>query len=234
MLHHSIVGLHIHPSFSLFTFYFLPSSFILYSLLPSNLKLPSTRYQSKHFKIKITMVHSTMRRPMKQNRKTVNSVLTCVCAFFVTAIIALFLFELKILSGGSQVTIYLENDQTESTKKSSFNLANDQSFGFFNDIPDHEWNLLRKITSEHENHKFMDQPLTHNPAFDTRNLKYNNSPAAWYQTNYEPNFSCRFERRVGGNGNGDGPKVSLTSIFFIFFMGVMYSVMHLPMTFHIL
>lgn len=24
--------------------------------------------------------------------------------------------------------------------------------------------------------------------------------------NYDPNFSCRFEQRVGGNGNGDGPK----------------------------
>ena len=24
--------------------------------------------------------------------------------------------------------------------------------------------------------------------------------------NYEPNFSCTHERRVGGNGNGDGPK----------------------------
>jgi len=24
--------------------------------------------------------------------------------------------------------------------------------------------------------------------------------------NYEPNFSCNFERRVGGTGNGDGPK----------------------------
>ncbi len=28
----------------------------------------------------------------------------------------------------------------------------------------------------------------------------------YHSKNYEPNFSCQFERRIGANGNGDGPK----------------------------
>jgi hypothetical protein len=38
-------------------------------------------------------------------------------------------------------------------------------------------------------------------------------PSLHRPKNYEPNFSCQFERRVGGNGNGDGPKVSLFTLF---------------------
>jgi len=87
-----------------------------------------------------------------------------------------------------------------------YQLANDQSFGFFDDVPESEWKLLSNIVKEHENHAFMDQPLTFNPAWEKRTSKYFSSPRAWYQNNYEPNFSCRFERRIGGNGNGDGPK----------------------------
>mmetsp|Transcript_24778 Transcript_24778/g.44877 ORF Transcript_24778/g.44877 Transcript_24778/m.44877 type:complete len:360 (-) Transcript_24778:71-1150(-) len=90
---------------------------------------------------------------------------------------------------------------------SSAGLAMKQSFGFFDDISDKQWKLLQKIVAEHVNHKYPEQPLTHNPHFDKRNLKYFNSYPAWWQTNYEPNFSCQFERRIGGaTGNGDGPK----------------------------
>lgn len=28
----------------------------------------------------------------------------------------------------------------------------------------------------------------------------------WFQSHYEPDFSCQFRKRVGGNGLGDGPK----------------------------
>jgi hypothetical protein len=32
-------------------------------------------------------------------------------------------------------------------------------------------------------------------------------PGTWYQDNYEPNFNCAFEKRIGGKTmNGDGPK----------------------------
>eukprot|EP00547_Thalassionema_nitzschioides_P014303 CAMPEP_0194236982 /NCGR_PEP_ID=MMETSP0158-20130606/4124_1 /TAXON_ID=33649 /ORGANISM="Thalassionema nitzschioides, Strain L26-B" /LENGTH=374 /DNA_ID=CAMNT_0038970903 /DNA_START=11 /DNA_END=1135 /DNA_ORIENTATION=- len=88
----------------------------------------------------------------------------------------------------------------------AYSLAKKQSLGFFDDVRKDEWELLQKLVAEHEDHKYPEQPLTHNPIFDKRHKKYFNSNPAWWQTNYEPNFSCRFEKRIGGNGNGDGPK----------------------------
>lgn len=88
----------------------------------------------------------------------------------------------------------------------STDLAKKQSFGFFDDITDEHWKLLQHLVAVHVNHKFTEQPLTHNPHFDKRKMKYFNSYPAWWQTNYEPNFSCQFERRIGKNMNGDGPK----------------------------
>jgi len=88
-----------------------------------------------------------------------------------------------------------------------YSLAKSQSFGFFDGVRNDEWERLQSIVAVHEDHKYPEQPLTHNPTFDKRKMKYFNSNPAWWQTNYEPNFSCRFERRIGGvTGNGDGPK----------------------------
>lgn len=95
---------------------------------------------------------------------------------------------------------------TSNERNLDYSLAKRQSFGFFQDISEDEWKLHQRIVEEHVNHKFVDQPLTYNPKFEKRKLKYFNSNFAWYQNNYEPNFNCRFERRIGGNGNGDGPK----------------------------
>jgi len=99
-----------------------------------------------------------------------------------------------------------------------FALARSQSFGFFYDITDEHWRLFRKIYMEHENHRYPDKPLTFNPEAKTNEARpeiYKNrnsqwsgwsSYAAWYQNNYEPNFSCPFEKRIGEPMNGDGPK----------------------------
>lgn len=86
-----------------------------------------------------------------------------------------------------------------------FSLASSQSYGFFDDVTDKHWKRLQKIAVEHVNHKYPEQPLTHNPLFDKRKIHTTSYPA-WWQTNYEPNFSCQFEKRVGWNTNGDGPK----------------------------
>lgn len=90
---------------------------------------------------------------------------------------------------------------------SQFEMARSQSNGFFDDITNANWQKLKDIVAVHVDHKYPDKPLTHNPHFDKRKMAYFNSYPAWWQTNYEPNFSCQFERRIGHpNGNGDGPK----------------------------
>jgi len=62
-----------------------------------------------------------------------------------------------------------------------YSLAYKQSYGFFDDIPNEHWKLLQSMAVDHENHKYPKAPLTHNPAFDKRPEKWNNSPSAWYQ-----------------------------------------------------
>jgi hypothetical protein len=73
----------------------------------------------------------------------------------------------------------------------SYKLAYDDSFGFFDYIPDSEWlgkkQLARSVVHQHPN------------------VSIEMGPAIWYQQNYYPFFTCPLHlRRVGGLG--DGPK----------------------------
>jgi len=88
-----------------------------------------------------------------------------------------------------------------------FKLAYEQSYGFFDSIPTEDWERYQDIVAEYEPFFNPNDPLQYCPGASKRNLEYFNSPHAFWGTNYEPNFSCPFERRLGGpNGNGDGPK----------------------------
>jgi len=101
----------------------------------------------------------------------------------------------------------------DASNHDEFSLARAQSFGFFDDITNDNWRRLQTMVAEHWNHKFPEAPLTHHPAWKgPGQLKgWNVRHPAWYQTNFEPNFSCQFEMRIGATGtvsrgNGDGPK----------------------------
>ena len=96
---------------------------------------------------------------------------------------------------------------TAAAAYGNFELAASQSHGFFYDVSAVSWNLLRDIYLKHDNHRDPSRPLLysrHDPKFPSPSYM---SAAAWYQNNYEPNFSCMFEKRIGGvQMNGDGPK----------------------------
>ena len=87
-----------------------------------------------------------------------------------------------------------------------FELASRQSYGFFYDISSTKWNLLRKIYREHIKHRDPQRPLLYSPHDPLNSQKWFSTEPAWYQNNYEPNFSCMHEKRVGLQMNGDGPK----------------------------
>ena len=76
--------------------------------------------------------------------------------------------------------------------KKSFELAKRHSFGFFDDINDYNWKLMQQRAASRKHHKFKDP------------LKFYWEPARWYMNNFEPDFTCPQERRLGGPG--DGPK----------------------------
>ena len=75
--------------------------------------------------------------------------------------------------------------------QTEYKLAHDQSFEFFNDITEREWNMRRAISNNMSHH-----PSNVDPSFQKEN------PAEWYQGNWNPDFFWSFRQAVGGPGDG--------------------------------
>ena len=85
--------------------------------------------------------------------------------------------------------VSLQYDHKQATTGTSMQLALTESLGFMDDIPDAEWKYMKAIARGME---------------DNFGEEENVKPNVWYQNNWEPTISCRFQRRIGGMG--DGPK----------------------------
>jgi hypothetical protein len=81
----------------------------------------------------------------------------------------------------------------QTTSHEQFSLASEESLGVFDDIPDQDWELMRNITMGRVNNA---NPM--NP------LESSHKANHWYQRNWDPDFSCRHETKIGV---GDGGKV---------------------------
>jgi len=83
------------------------------------------------------------------------------------------------------------------SKKDDFKLAFEESQGYFQDIRTVDWKRMKQRTRNQANH-----------AANQEIVIGHELPKVWYQMNYEPNFTCMHERRIGGNpdGMGDGAK----------------------------
>ena len=78
--------------------------------------------------------------------------------------------------------------------KNDFSVAKYESFGFFDDIPVREWDLLKaRVEHVYPNVKGSVQALKRNKFVRAGDF---------YQEHYEPDFACRHERRIGQLGDG--------------------------------
>jgi len=93
----------------------------------------------------------------------------------------------RSLVEGYPLTLFSEDTPPRS---SEFALAYEQSLGLLDDIPTKTWKLLQQRVREHENHKYPKDPM----AAERRRGNL------WYQENYEPDFTCQNERRLGRLG----------------------------------
>ena len=101
----------------------------------------------------------------------------------------------------------VDQTATAAAVGGDYELAASESHGFFYDVSADSWNLLRDIYLKHDNHRDPSRPLLYSEHDPKSDAPWDKSAAAWYQNNYEPNFSCMFEKRIGGmRMNGDGPK----------------------------
>jgi Methyltransferase domain len=74
-----------------------------------------------------------------------------------------------------------------------FQLAYEQSFGFFDTISDEEWKMRQSWARNATHHRYLGHPRR---LWETASL--------WYYNNYDPTFSCPLIKRI--KGIGDGPK----------------------------
>lgn len=137
----------------------------------------------------------------------IRTVILCIISFTIGFSFVFTYQSLSSTNGGTQPLIDLNLfTSNQDDNNADFQLAYDQSFGFFDDIPKTKWNIHQQIHAEYNKHKNPDNPREWVPGHSTFKASWFNSARAFYQGNYEPNFTCEFERRIGGNGNGDGPK----------------------------
>lgn len=90
---------------------------------------------------------------------------------------------------------------TDTHKNNNYELAKHQSLGFFDDITEPHWELMRDRVRKRVNH--CTNPINYCPQNPNQPLLEGKS-GDWYQDNWEPDFTCLHERRIGGMG--DGPK----------------------------
>lgn len=81
---------------------------------------------------------------------------------------------------------------TTSSGADRYSMAYRESLGFFDDIPQEDWELMRNITLGRVNNHDPRNPLMHRHV-----------ASEWYQKNWDPDFSCRHDTKVG---IGDGAK----------------------------
>jgi hypothetical protein len=123
-------------------------------------------------------------------------VVICQLAFVINLLQALGTTSNSTLTPPSapKVERQQQEEKEEEEQIDDFKLAHDQSFGFFNDIPSSYWKRYQQIVSEYKKHKNPDNPIL--------SFRRSRKIQLFYQDNYEPNFSCAFERRVGQLGDG--------------------------------
>jgi len=78
---------------------------------------------------------------------------------------------------------------------SHYSLAYRESLGFFHDIPNDVWMEKKK--------RVKSQPRHNDAKLGLRSKFANRERAStWYQNNWEAEFTCPHERRIGGSGDG--------------------------------
>lgn len=76
-----------------------------------------------------------------------------------------------------------------------FKIAEHESNGFFKDVPASTWEAKKDRVTNQPHHN--DNELGLRSKYTNRN-----SPSKWYEHNWQPNFDCNSERRIGGTSEG--------------------------------
>lgn len=127
-------------------------------------------------------------------RKPTTSPVTVRLRDWIQTLFLVVILVVSILRNGFEVSRQITTQETLiQPSRTSFGMAYAHSLGFIDDVQDGEWELMRQIAIKAENNEHPDDPL-----------RKHDKAHRWYQSNWDPNFSCRHERKIG---MGDGAKV---------------------------
>lgn len=128
---------------------------------------------------------------LRRNKKKSTGLVTAFLFVFVLfALYALFINKASQKPGLRQVAISSGNPLTTP---SSADLAFKESYGFFNDISDVDWMRMKKRFQ-------LTQPNVHRSKKD--NERWSRYSNYFWANNFEPEFTCRDEFRLGKLGDG--------------------------------
>jgi hypothetical protein len=108
----------------------------------------------------------------------------------------------------NHTTTTTTSSSSSSSQQRIYQLAYQQSLGFFDDIPDHQWKRAQEIHSKiFPNHfgnlrDFSSGVDNKHPAFKTTVARAN----MWNGANFHVEFHCPLAQRLPTNGQADGPK----------------------------
>lgn len=106
-------------------------------------------------------------------------------SFFFLATVVVFLSLYKAPNADQLAIVDTEISRCQNS------LACRDSFGFFSDVSNKEWILRREIARNRIHNAYPESPT-----------KHAGTPTTWYQENWDPDFSCAAEEKVGPTGDG--------------------------------
>lgn len=131
--------------------------------------------------------HLYTMEPFKNYKKFMRVITSTILIFVIMIFIVIQNMDCRENDNGLRIKTNLGK-----TNHGVYTKALEESDGFFTDIREYDWKLMKK---RQRASKFCYQ--------DDCN-KFLETPRRWYQIHFEPTFTCQHERRIGGLG--DGPK----------------------------
>lgn len=99
-----------------------------------------------------------------------------------------------------------EASQQQATHPPGFNLAQRQSFGYFDDISDEAWKRAQTIHAKmFPNHAPRIEEYSNAVVIKDKIKELKMAPF-WYAQNFHEEFHCPHAQRIPTDGEGDGPK----------------------------
>lgn len=171
--------------------------------------LPSTEYETEHISTERNTQRTTLTGTLaslsdfnKSLFSTVKGVLIILpppfnqhrrdnkWLFLIAALILLFILTHHVLFNFTHVLHPFRNPN-----EADYELAYIESNGFFTDVPSHVWS--------HKKNRIKNQPKHNDGQLGLRSKILNrNHPGSWYQHNWDADFTCPHETKIGGISDG--------------------------------